>query len=314
MKKTVKVAIIQDSPVYFNLEESVKKAVWLIEEAASKDANLIVFGEAWFTGYPAWLDWCPDIALWDHEPTKKVFQKMWENAVEVGGNETEKLSELSKKNNSVICIGVNEKITKGPANGTIFNTMLIFGEDGQLKVHHRKLMPTFTEKLVYGHGDAYGLKSIETFLGNIGGLICWEHWMPFARYALHNDGEHIHIALWPKVHEIHQLASKHYAFEGRCWTIAVGQIMLAQDLPSEFDIPDDLKKKPERMILNGGSCIIAPNGEFALEPQYDVSGIIYFEIDDLAMTIRERLTLDVSGHYNRTDIFQLSINRQRAQT
>ncbi|RMG85958.1 MAG: carbon-nitrogen hydrolase family protein [Bacteroidetes bacterium] len=304
---TLRVAIIQEGPVYLNLRQSMEKAEILVGEAVSQQAELIVFGETWLSGYPAWLDYCPDIALWGHEPTKSVFARMYQNAIAVPGNETRQIAQWAKRFGVTIVMGVNEKIERGPGTGTLYNSLLIFADNGQLAVHHQKLMPTFTEKLVYGHGQKPDLKTLATPAGNIGGLICWEHWMPLARQTMHNAGETIHIALWPAVHEMHQIASRHYAFEGRCFVIAAGQIMRVSDLPPELDLPDNLRATPDEMLLNGGSAIIAPDGFYDLKPQYETEGILIHEIDDLEQVIRERMTLDVTGHYQRPDIFDFKI-------
>ena len=309
MKTSINIAIVQESPVYLNLSLSLQKAEILIKEAAKEGANLIVFGETWLCGYPAWLDHCPEIALWGHEPTKQVFARMYKNGVTVPGDATQLLSELAKTWKVMLCMGINEVVEKGAGSGTIYNSFLLFDTTGELILHHRKLMPTFTEKLLYGLGDTRGLKAVSTSIGNIGGLICWEHFMPLARQVLHNDGEIIHLALWPSVHEIHQVASRHYAFEGRCFVIAAGQLMKVRDIPPELDLPPSLANEPDEWLLNGGSCIIAPDGFYDLQPQYDREGIIYHIIDDLECAWRERLTLDVTGHYQRSDIFELNVKR-----
>lgn len=308
---TLKVAIIQHKPAFLDLEASLQKAVHYIAEAAANGAQLIAFGETWLCGYPSWLDYCPEIGLWDHEPTKRVFQKMHENGVEVPGIVTTKLGDLAREKRIIIGIGVNEVVRTGASQGTIFNSFLLFNQQGELAVHHRKLMPTYTEKLLYGTGDGYGLRTAETPFGNIGGLICWEHWMPLTRQAMHLAGEHIHLALWPKVHEMHQVANRHYAFEGRCFVIAIGQMLQVKDLPKELKLPENLATQPDHYLLNGGSCVVAPNGKYLLEPQFDQEEILYINIPDLMQTYRERMTLDVTGHYNRADVFDFEVNQKR---
>jgi len=311
MKSPLKIAIIQENPNQGSLAECLEKTVGWIEEAAAEGAKLIVFGETWLTGYPAWIDHCSDVGLWDHPPVKKVFSKMYQNGVEVPGKETEILSELARKYKIALVIGINEVVKSGPGNGTIYNGMLIFDEEGRLANHHRKLMPTYTERLIYGTGDANGLQSVSTSFGQLGGLICWEHWMPHTRQAMHECGETIHIALWPNVHEMLQIASRSYAFEGRTFVIAVGQIFRVKDLPAELSIPEHLKKDPEKLLLNGGSCVIGPDGKYLLDPQYDVSGILYFEIPDLTRVFEEKMNLDTTGHYNRRDIFDFKVDKKR---
>ena len=309
--KSLCIAIVQHKSVHLNLAESLKKALTLIKEAVSNGATLIVFGESWLSGYPAWIDYCPEIALWNNETTKEVFAQMHRNSVDVNGDEIKTLCALAKELKIILCIGFNEKVTTGIGSGTIYNSFVLINEEGEIKNHHRKLNPTFNEKLLYGNGDAAGLKTIETNWGNIGGLICWEHWMPLSRQTLHNENETIHIALWPTVHEMHQVASRHYAFEGRCFVIAAGQMMQVKDIPSTLTLPENLKSNPEKYILNGGSCVIDPKGNYLLPPQFDKEEILYRAIDDFDTAIKEKLTLDVSGHYNRWDIFDFTVDRKR---
>lgn len=307
MNAPFKVAIVQEGPVYLDLKGSMEKMVSIIEDAGQEEADLIVFGESWLSGYPAWLDYCSGYAIWDHEPTKHVFSRMYQNSITVPGPEVKQLCKLAKKHKLIIVSGVNEVIKSGPGNRTIYNSLIIINKEGQLINHRRKLMPTYTEKLLYGLGDGSGLEAVETSLGRIGGLICWEHWMPLTRQAMHNSGEHIHIALWPRVHEMLQIASRAYAFEGRCFVIAVGQIMYGRDFPEELELPEHIVNHPGGVILNGGSSIIGPDGHFMMEPQYDMDGTFYCEMDELDKVLRESMTLDVSGHYQRPDIFDFKL-------
>ncbi len=165
--------------------------------------------------------------------------------------------------------------------------------------------------MLYGQGDGHGLHSIETPKGSIGGLICWEHFIPLCRQALHNANEYIHLALWPMVHERHLIASRHYAFEGRCFVLAVGQLMNVQAIPKELELPDHFKGQPGKLILDGGSCIIQPDGNYLLEPQYGKEEIFIRELPPVSAAIKERMTLDTSGHYNRWDVFSFDVNRER---
>jgi predicted amidohydrolase len=307
----LKIAIVQHRPVYFDLAKSLAKAETLIQEAAQQQADIIAFGETYFTGYPAWLDHCPNVALWNHGPTKQVFQQMYENGLNANGHAMAKMKELAATHQVYLLFGANEVISKGAGNGTIFNSLFIIDPKGEVVLHHRKLMPTYTEKLLYGLGDGHGLKTVETPEGKIGALICWEHWMPLTRQSLHLEGEHLHFALWPAVHDAHQLASRHYAFEGRCFVVAVGQIMQASDIPSALERPPHLAEKPETYLMNGGSCVIGPDGQFILPPQLEKEDIFYCDLPNLKDTIREKLNLDTTGHYNRPDVFSFEINKRR---
>ena len=304
----VRVAIIQAAPVALDLAASLDKLAGLIETAAQNGAQIVVVGETWLPGYPAWLDYCPEAALWDHAPTKEVFARLRQNSVIVPGGETRLLGELAARLQVTLVIGVNERIESGPGNGTLFNALLTFATDGTLVNHHRKLVPTFTERLVWGQGDGTGLRSVATPVGRVGGLICWEHWMPLARQALHLAGEQIHVAVWPTVHETHQLASRHYAFEGRCFVLAAGLIMPASDLPSELTSVPALASDPAALVLRGGSAIIGPDGRYVAEPVFDRETIVSAELD-LAALEREKMTLDVAGHYNRPDVFRFNVRK-----
>jgi len=301
---SLKVAIVQSSTVYLDLEKSLEKTVSLTGEACRQGARLVVFPETWLPGYPAWLDCCRDAGLWDHEPVKRLYARMLENSVEVPGPVTEALAAAAREHNTVINITVQERVRSGAGRGTLYNTMLTFNSDGELLNHHRKIMPTYTERLVWGQGDGSSIRAVETTAGRVGGLICWEHWMPLARQVLHQSGEDIHIAAWPQVKEMNLVASRHYAFEGRSFVIASGAIMRASELPRELEPTEQFKENADALVLRGGSAIIAPDGMVLAGPVYDEEAIVTAELD-LARIKEESLTLDVTGHYSRPDIFEV---------
>ena len=311
MKQKVNIGIVQSAPVYLDIKKSLEKVEALLTEASTKGAELVCFGESWFTGYPAWIDYCDEYAKWDFKPTKEIFAKTYANSLDVTGPEVAQIGKWAKELGLVVVMGINEKVTSGPGNGTIYNSLLTWNERGELANHHRKLMPTHTERLLYGQGDGAGLKAVDTAVGRVGGLICWEHWMPLTRQTMHNSGEHIHIAVWPKVHEMLQIATRSYAFEGRCFAVGVGQIMRVKDIPTELTLPDALKDKPEQMLLNGGSSIVGPDGQYVMEPLWDQEGVFTAEVD-LNRCYEEKMALDVTGHYQRNDVFQLDVNHRRS--
>lgn len=302
----IRVAIVQAAPVFMNLDASVARAVDFIGEAAAQGAKLVVFGETWLPGYPAWLDYCPGAALWNHEPTKEVYAELRRNSLTLQGDEVRKLAAAVARHQVVLVIGVNERVDEGPGNGTLYNSLLIFNSDGALLNHHRKLVPTYTERLVWGQGDGGGLKAVSTRIARIGGLICWEHWMPSARQVLHDSGEHIHVAVWPTVHEMHQIASRHYAFEGRCFVLAAGLLMKVREIPAQLPVAADLARKPDQLLLRGGSAIISPDGNYLVPPVFEAERLIVADLD-LSAVDKERMTLDVSGHYQRPDLFDLRV-------
>lgn len=304
----LKVAAVQAAPVYLDLAASLVETRRLVAEAAAQGAGLVAFPETWLPGYPAWLDCCRDVALWDHAPIKQLFARLRENSVVVPGPVTTELESLARTHALAINIGVQERVEEGPGRGTLYNTMLTFGTDGSLLNRHRKIMPTFSERLIWGPGDGSGLRAVATDRGRIGGLICWEHWMPLARQVLHASGEDVHIAAWPQVKEMNLVASRHYAFEGRCFVVACGALLRARDLPAELEPIAALRGRTEELVLNGGSAIIGPDGSLLAGPVFGKEAILVAELD-LARVAEEGLALDVAGHYHRPDIFDVTLKR-----
>lgn len=305
MQNPVRAAIVQARPVYLDLAASLAKAQALTQEAAQKGASLVAFGETWLTGYPTWLDNCTEIALWDHGPTKDLFARLRAESPTADGPAVARLAELAGDLAITLIMGMNERVAEGPGNGTLYNTLITFGPDGKVLNHHRKLVPTYTERMVWGPGDGVGLRAVQTPVGRVGGLVCWEHWMPAARQVLHADGEQIHLAAWPTVHELHQVASRHYAFEGRCFVLAAGLLMAPEDLPPELTLSEESRARGG-WLVRGGSAIIGPDGRYLVEPVYDEERILLADLD-LADADREKMTLDVTGHYSRPDIFELRV-------
>lgn len=297
----VTAAIIQ-AEVAPDLASGIALTRRLALDAAGQGAQLIVFPETWLPGYPAWLDCCRDAALWDHAPVKQVFARIAANSIAIPSAEFTDLCAIAREANATLVIGISERIAAGPGRGTLYNSLLTIGPDGRLLNHHRKLMPTYTERMVWGAGDVEGLRAVDTPGGRVGALVCWEHWMPLARQALHDSGEDVHVAVWPTVHDMHQVASRQYAFEGRCFVLASGALMRASALPAELEPHPDRVSGPEQWVLRGGSAIIGPDGRFLTEPLFDEAAVIVADLDlDLCRT--ESMTLDVSGHYSRPELF-----------
>ncbi len=308
MAQIVTAAIIQSEPVYYNLPETLTKSLDLLHSAAHKGAKLITFGETWLPGYPVWLDICSDMGLWNHEPTKQVFQQLYENSPTLHGAEMQQLQAAAKQLGVVVVMGINERIANRAGYGTLYNTLVTIDANGEIVNHHRKLVPTFTERMVWGMGDGAGLQAVETAVGRVGGLVCWEHWMPLARHTLHQSAEQIHIAAWPTVKDMLQIASRHYAHEGRTFVLAAGSLLRAKAIPAQLSIAGTIL--PEDFVQRGGSAIIAPNGDYLAGPVFNEDVILTADLD-LGMIIRENMALDVTGHYARPDVFSLHINRER---
>lgn len=280
----------------------------LAADAKARGAQLVVFPETWLPGYPAWLDVCRDVALWDHAPVKEVYARYAAECVEVHGDGGHALRAIAARHRIALVTGISERVAAGPGRGTLYNALVIIGPDGRLLNHHRKLVPTYTERMVWGNGDAEGLRAVDVPGARAGALICWEHWMPLARQALHLSGEDVHVALWPNVHERLQLASRHYAFEGRCFVLAAGSLMRGASLPAGLS-PDPARvPSPESWVLRGGSAIIGPDGNYVLPPLMDEAGLVVADLD-LGAVRREHMSLDVAGHYSRPDCLDFTVRR-----
>ncbi len=309
MEKNVKVALVQESPVFLNLKETLVKFEKIAKTCAGNGAKIIVFPETWLPGYPIWLDDAPNAGLWDYPPAKRLYQYLTENSLQIPSVEFEKLQEVAKETETYIVIGVHER-----NGGTLYNTTIYFAPDGSYKIH-RKLTPTYTEKLVWGVGDGSTLNVIDTPYGVLGGLICWEHWMPLARAAMHAKHEIIHTAQYPTVHERHQIASRQYAFEGQCFVLASGCVLSKKDALEGFEslqtgdteVFDLLESMRNDKLQRGGSAIISPDISYIVEPVFDKPETIYGELD-LDLATQGRLLLDTDGHYSRPDVFELKVN------
>lgn len=308
MKADVTAAVVQaEQPG--SLASGLDRTRALAKDAADQGARLVVFPETWLPGYPTWIDYCRDAGLWDHAPVKAVFARLAENSVAIPGDSFDALAGIARDLEITLVLGVSERVDAGGARGTLFNTLLTFGPDGTLLNHHRKLTPTYTERLLWGPGDTAGLRAVDTPAGRVGGLICWEHWNPLARQAMHDSGEDVHVAVWSAVvgaNGMHQEASRCYAFEGRCHVIAAGQLMRAGSLPPELEASPAKVTGPDQLLLRGGSAIIAPDGAYLAGPLYDEPGILVAELE-YRRNREESMTLDVSGHYQRPDLFELTV-------
>ena len=303
--RVVRVAAVQASPAWLDLPKTLARLDDWTRRAAKDGAQVIAFGESWVPGYPAWVDGAPEAALWGHAGGRALFSRLAENAVEVPGKATETMGALARELGVTLVVGVHER-----AGRTLYNALLFFGPDGALVNHHRKLMPTYSERLVWGQGDGAGLKAVTTGPARVGGLVCWEHWMPLARQAMHDAGEDVHVAAWPGVQEMHQVASRHYAFEGRCFVVAVGSILRLADWPAELPPAEKYAKDPSGLALKGGSAIIAPSGRYLAGPVYDTEAVVAADCD-LGEITKEAMVLDVSGHYSRPDVLEFKLHGER---
>jgi nitrilase len=299
-------AAVQATPVFLDREATVAKAIRLIEEVAADGSRLIVFPEAFIPGYPFWL--------WRDAPDdmpgleQKAFAALWRESIDVPGPETERIGDAARTAAACVVIGVNER-ESAYGRGTLYNTVLTFGPDGQLVGRRRKLVPTYRERTVWGQGDGSTLDVQETPFGRIGAMICWENYMPLARYHQYAQGEQIHIAVTADDSPTWQSLMTTIAAEGRVYVISACQYFAPEQFPGHpylggFSVAGD--------VLNSGrSVILAPGGGVLAGPLEGGEGIITAEID-LDRVIEEKHSLDVAGHYARPDIFRLTVDNDPA--
>ncbi|MBO6795320.1 MAG: carbon-nitrogen hydrolase family protein [Balneolaceae bacterium] len=314
MQQNFRVALVQHPPVFLNAERSTETALGFIKKAANKGAKLIVFPETWFPGYPVWLDYSPGAALWDHPPAKALYRLLFENCLEINDAHYTSFSRAANTHDCVIVMGAQEQVGR-----SLYNTIFYFQPDGTVDVH-RKLMPTYTERLIWAYGDGSTLPVIEVESTRIGGLICWEHWMPLARAAMHQQNEHIHIAQWPMVKDTNLIASQSYAFEGQCFVLAVGCTLTKQQMldglasickteedRSALEIFEQIPIQNEEFILRGGSSVICPDTKLQSGPFFNEPKLIIEDLD-LSKLSEGNLFIDTAGHYSRPDVFKLAVD------
>jgi len=295
-------ALVQASPVLFKKDETLDKTLLLITQCAGNNSQLVLFPEAFIPAYPRGLDFGTVIGSRSTEG-RKLWQLYWENSINIPGPETEILCETAKKFSTYLAIGVIERDTL-VNNGTLYCTLLYIGPDGKILGRHRKIKPTAAERYIWGEGDGSTLTVIETEFGRIGGLICWENYMPLARMAMYSKGVDIYLAPTADARDTWQSTMRHIACEGRCFVLGCNQYVTKEMYPKEMQ--PQLAGQPE-IMSRGGSVIISPLGEIIKGPLFDKEEIIYAELDMDEIT-RAKFDFDVVGHYARPDIFQLKIN------
>jgi nitrilase len=300
----VKVAVVQAAPVLFDREATVEKACRLTGEAATQGARLILFPEAFIPAYPRGLGFGSVVGGRSLEG-RRTWQAYWANGVDVPGPATEALGAAAREANAYLAVGVIERDSDF-SRGTLYCTLLYFGPDGRLLGKHRKLKPTAAERLIWGEGDGSTLTVVPTDFGKVGGLICWENYMPLARMAMYGKGVDIYLAPTADARDTWQATLRHIACEGRCFVLGCNQFVTKSMYPPELPGVADLAGQPE-VLCRGGSAIISPLGAVIAGPLYDQEGIVSAELD-LGEIPRSRFDFDVVGHYARPDVFELVVN------
>src|SRR5437870_3782994 len=308
MERPVKVACVQVEPVVLDREATLDKLEAVAREAAENGAELVVFPETFVPVYPS-SRWAKAFAAWQNDGAKRVFAQIAENSVSVGSPAERRIGAAARELGIWLVTGVNEVESERP--GTIYNSLLYHSPDGELALHHRKLVPTNHERLVWGQGDGRGLHAVETGFGRIGGLICWENYMPLARTALYESGVEIYIASTADDGDAWQATLVHIARESRAYVVAPAHFQRESAYPDDFPLRAEIAGAGT--IGRGGSAILAPDGSYLAGPLYDEEAILYAELDP-ARLLAERQRFDPVGHYSRPDVLQLTVRADGART
>ena len=302
---SLKVAVVQRPPILLDRAATMARAVDAVAEVAAADGGLVVFPETFIPGYPAWI-WSLKPGD-DYHLTGAIHSKLLEESIDLASDDLGPLQKAAAEHGVVVVCGIHER--EGSfSRATLYNTLVTIGADGSVLNRHRKLMPTNPERMVWGQGDASGLRVVDTSFGRLGGLICWENYMPLARYALYAEGVQVYVASTWDCGETWVSTMRHIAAEGRCWVIGSGCALNSRDVPDSFPSRDSVFPDPDAWINSGDSVVVAPSGKLVAGPLSEEYGIVYADIDPRASSAYHR-TLDVAGHYGRPDVFSLTVDR-----
>ena len=300
--KHVKVGVVQGTPALFDLGKSIDRVITWLEQGAQAGCELLLFPESFLPGYPRGLRFDAIVGR-RTDKGRAMWLDYWENSLAVGSPEMGRLSEAIRQAGIMVALGVTEK---EPIGGSLYCTLLYFNKDGTLIGKHRKLKPTGLERYIWGEDDGRSLVSFDTALGRLGGLICWENYMPLARTALYQKGVEIYLAPTADARESWQATMQHIALEGRCFVLASNQFVQKSDYPARYQT--ELVDEPVIMSA-GGSVILSPLGEVLAGPLWNAEGLLTAELD-FALLAKSKLDFDCVGHYARPDVFQLNVVNQ----
>lgn len=303
----MKLSVIQQPPVYLNIGKSMERAVELIAQSAKNGCQMVVFPEAWFPGYPTFI--------WRLSPgagmgkTDELYALLQKNAVDLSKNGLAPLQEAAKEHGVVIVLGYQE-VDGAVSGSTLFNSCAIIDADGRIVNNHRKLMPTNPERMIWGFGDGSGLNVVETAVGRVGALLCWENYMPLARFALYAQNIDIYVAPTWDSGDTWLATMQHIAREGGCWVIGCATAIETSDIPEDIPYYDELFPNKDEWINPGDAVVYKPFGGVFAGPMHKEKGLLYADID-VAEARASRRKFDVSGHYARPDVFSLNVNRTK---
>jgi nitrilase len=294
------VGVVQATPVFFDLSATLDRVDHWLRQAKSSGCRLVLFPESFIPGYPRGFTFGSTIGRRSDEG-RALYQQYWENSVSVPSEVCDQLAAMARDYDVYLAIGVTER---DPQNGTLYCSLLYFSPRVGLMGKHRKLKPTGVERLVWGEGQADTLISLETDIGRLGGLICWENYMPLARMSLYEAGVQIYLAPTADARQSWTATMQHIALEGRCFVLGCNQFFRQQDYPEQYR--NYVISEPDN-FCRGGSVIVGPDGNLMEGPLYDREGLLVTRID-LAQTVKHKLDFDVTGHYSRPEVFHFSVN------
>ena len=311
MNHILKVALAQISPVWLNKIETLKKVENSIIEASKEQAELIVFGEGLVPGYPFWLALTGG-AEWNKDVNKELHAHYVKNSISIEKGDLDAICSLAKQHKIAIYLGIIERPSDRGGH-SIYASLVYIDSEGLIQSVHRKLQPTYDERLTWAPGDGNGLRvhSLKEF--TVGGLNCWENWMPLPRAALYGLGENLHIAVWPGSDHNTKDITRFIARESRSYVISVSSLMTKETFPKNTPHIESILEKSPEVLANGGSCVAGPDGEWLIEPVLHKEGLIFADLD-FNRVLQERQNFDVVGHYSRPDVTKLSVNRERQST
>jgi nitrilase len=303
-EQQVRVAVVQSAPYLFDKASALAKVASWTEEASKQQAKLVVFPEVFISGYPRGLSFGTRVGSRTEEG-RKDWQRFWESSIQIPSEDTEILVQIAKDAGVYLVVGVVERESKF-SQSTLYNSIVYFGPDGALLGKHRKLMPTGSERLLWGQGDGSTLTVIDTPFGRIGGLICWENYMPLARMAMYAKGIDILVTPTADARDTWQATLQHIACEGRCFVVSSNQFVTKDTYPKDLAYYGDVANDAD-IVSRGGSTVVGPLGAYVAPPLFGEEGLVFADLD-LSLIPQSRYDFDVVGHYSRPDVFQLRVN------
>jgi nitrilase len=307
MPESVRVAIVQKPPVVLDRDGTIKKTVEYLDEVSVEGAQLAVFPETFIPGYPFWAWYVHPID--DFQTRNEIYGRLLENSVDIERGDLDPIQRRVADHGLTVVIGINER--SPDSRTTLYNSQVTIGSDGSILNVHRKLVPTYVERNVWAPGDGAGLKVVETDVGRIGGLICWENLMPLARYTLYAQGLDIYVISTYDSGDVSIATMQHIAREARSWVVSSGVALHKDDVPGDFPAREKIVGQLDSDWQNpGDSVVVAPNGRVVAGPLRDEYGILYADIEP-GQSREQGWYMDPAGHYNRPDVFELKVDRTR---